>query len=331
MAKKKKKNLKRRGPGKGTKVVVVLLSLGFLIIVLYKVFDLINNAINASKSVEVAVDMEMGGTGDGKGQFREPWGVATDSENNFYVTDFGGHQVKKFNSAGEQVMVFGKSGKDDGDFNQPSGLFVDAKGNIFVCDTFNHRIEKFDSKGKFLKTWNHSFFGPRSVSGDDKNRIYVADTGNHKVQVFDTDGNFVMEWGGFGTGDGKFREPVGSAVDQAGFVYIADSDNLRIQKFEANGKFVSSFKVSPWRGKNEESPYLAFSQGFLFASNASSKTVLKFDLTGKLLAICKKKDKDGFFTATGLAADHSNHLYVVERGPGKVARFTVPNAPAPNK
>lgn len=328
MAKKRKK---KKGPGKGTKVVVVLLSLGFLILILYKVFDQVNKAISAAKSVEVTVDMEMGGTGEGKGQFKEPWGIATDSENNFYVTDFGGDQVKKFNPNGEQVMVFGKSGKESGEFNQPSGLYVDSKGNIFVCDTFNHRIEKFDSKGNVLKVWNHSFFGPRSVTGDDKNRIYVVDTGNHKVQVFDPEGNFVAEWGGFGTGDGKFREPVGSAVDPSGFVYVADSDNLRVQKFDSQGKFVSSFKVSSWRGKNEESPYLAFAPGCIYASNASAKTVLKYDLAGKLLAILKKKDKDGFFTATGLAIDRLNRIYVVERGPGRVARFAVPASSAPLK
>jgi DNA-binding beta-propeller fold protein YncE len=208
---------------------------------------------------------------------------------------------------------------------------VDLKGAIYVCDTFNHRIQKFDSKGQFLKVWSHNFFGPRSITGNNRDRVYVVDTGNHKVQVFDPEGNFLSEFGGFGTGDGKFREPVGSTVDSEGFLYVADSDNTRIQKFDPMGKFISSFRVSTWRGKNEESPYLAFGQGFLYASNASAHTVLKYDLTGKLVAILKRKEKDGFSTATGVAADHQNRLYVVERGPGKVARFLIPSGLAPQK
>ncbi len=330
MAKKAKKKKNKKGLGKGTKIFLVLLGLFLLSLIFYVVFDAVNKAVNASKSVAVTVDLDMGGTGDGPDQFREPWGVATDQSDNFYVADFGGQKIKKFNPNGDLTLSFGKPGKESGEFDQPSGLFVDLKGNIYVCDTFNHRVQKFDSEGNFLKDWNHSFFGPRSIAGDNQNRIYVADTGNHKVQVFDADGNFLMEWGGFGTGDGKFREPVGIAVDPEGFVYIADSDNLRVQKFDSKGKFILAFKVSPWKGKNVESPYLAINQGYLYASNASAGAVLKYDLSGKLLAIYHKKDpkdKDGFFAATGLAVDRQNRLYVVERGPGKVARFSIPPAP----
>jgi len=332
MAKKTKRKKKRgKGPGKGAKLLLAVLVLGLFSLFLYKAFESINEALNASKRVEAVVDLELGTSGDGPGQFREPWGVATDEQDNFYVSDFGGARVQKFNPRGEQLLVFGKPGKDPGEFNQPSGLFVDSKGNIYVCDTFNHRVQKFDPQGKVLKVWSHGFFGPRSITGNNRDRIYVVDTGNHKIQVFDPDGNFLKEWGGFGTGDGKFREPVGSVVDPDGNLYVADSDNNRIQKFDPNGKFLTAFKVSTWKGKNEEVPYLAFSQGFLYASNASGKSVVKYDPSGKLLSICRKKDKDGFFTATGLAADRQGRFYVVERGPGRIARFSVPAAVPPSK
>ena len=331
-AKKNGKKKTKKGIGKGAKIFLVFLGLFGLMLVFYVVFDAVNKALNASRTVNVAVDLEMGGSGDGPSQFKEPWGVATDSADHFYVADFGGQAIKEFNQGGDLVLSFGKPGKETGEFNQPSGLFVDSNGDIYVCDTFNHRIQKFDSKGNAIKTWSHGFFGPRSICGDNLNRLYVADTGNHKIQVFDPEGNFLMEWGGFGTGDGKFREPVGVVADNSGFVYVADSDNLRIQKFDSNGKFVSSFKVSSWRGKNEESPYLAINQGYLYVTNASSKVVLKYNLSGKLLAIFHKKDdKDGFSTATGVAVDRQNRLYVVERGPGKVARFAIPTESSPVK
>ena len=40
---------------------------------------------------------------------------------------------------------------------------------------------------------------------------------------------FLTKWGGFGSGDGQFRFPVGVAVDGSGYVYVLD-DN-RVQKF----------------------------------------------------------------------------------------------------
>jgi sugar lactone lactonase YvrE len=119
---------------------------------------------------------------------------------------------------------------------------------------------------------------------------------------------------------------VGLTVDPEGFVYVADSDNLRIQKFNPNGKFISAIKVMPWNGKNRETPYLAFSQGSLYATNASNNgnkgAVLKFSPSGSLEAVLKKKE--GFAGAAGLAVDSQSRFYVVEKGNGRVARFSIP-------
>lgn len=325
---KKRRAGKKKGFSKGARVFLVFLGLVLLTILLYAGVNQITNAINEAKSVPVNVDMEMGTPGEGPGQFKEPQCVAVDAAGDFYVSDFGAHRVQKFDTGGTLLLSIGKEGKAEGDFEQPSGLFVDAQGDIYVCDTFNHRIEKFDAEGNVLKVWSHSFFGPRSIVGNNQGRIYVADTGNHKIQVFDADGNFLMEWGGYGTADGKFREPVGCALDDQGDLYVADSDNERIQKFDPNGKFLGAFRVSTWRGKNVETPYLAFRGGFLYASNASEKAVLKYDATGHLAAICRKKDKDGFAGAAGVAVDAQDRVYVVEKGLVKIARFTVPMAPS---
>ena len=87
-------------------------------------------------------------------------------------------------------------------------------------------------------------------------------------------------------------------------------------------------KVSTWQGKNVEVPYLAFSQGSIFMSNAGEKAVLRYNLSGKLLAIYRKKsnNKEGFPMATGIAADNQNRIYIIEKGIGKVARFIPPVA-----
>ena len=330
MPKLKKKPTKNKKTRKGLKLFLVFFGLVFLMLLLVQVVNLINKAVYESKSVLVNVDTEWGTVGDGPGQFKEPQDVAVDTQGNVYVSEFSGHRIQKFDSTGGPLLSIGKHGDDEGEFNQPSGLFVDAQGDIFVCDTFGKakdsigRIQEFDSRGKFLKAWNHNFFGPRSIVGAN-GRLYVADTGNHKVQVFDMGGNFQMEWGKFGTSNGMFREPVGITADPQGNIYVADSDNRRIQKFDGNGKFLSSFKVSTWRGKNDETPYLAFANGFLYASNASQNAVLQLDPDGKLTAIFRRKnDKAGFSWAAGVAVNAQNRVFVVEKGTGKIARFTVP-------
>lgn len=331
MPKLKKKPAKNKKSKKGIKVFLILFGLVFLTVLLYQVVNLLNKAVYESKSVPVNVDLEWGTAGEGPGQFKEPQDVAVDAQGDVYVSEFSGHRIQKFDPNGTPLLSFGKEGKAEGQFEQPSGLYVDPQGDIYVCDTFNHRIQKFDPQGKVLKVWSHGFFGPRSIVGSPQGRLYVTDTGNHKIQAFDMDGNFLMEWGKFGTSNGMFREPVGITADPQGNIYVADSDNRRIQKFDGSGKFLGAFRVPTWKGKNDETPYLSFANGFLYASNASQNAVLQMDPNGKLTAIFRRKnDKAGFPWAAGVAVDSQNHVYVVEKGSGKIARFTVPPA-APSK
>lgn len=319
-----KKTAAKKGLGKGAKVFIGIFGMALLVVVLLMMVNLVNSAITAAKSVKVNIDMEIGGEGDGPGQFKEPWGVALDTQGNFYVTDFQLRRIQKFDPTGKLLLTFGEPGKEAGQFDQPSGLWVASNGNIYVCDTFNHRVQEFDPDGKVLKVWSQSFFGPRSIVGDEKGHLFVSDTGNHKIKVFDMEGNYLTEWGGLGTPNGKFQEPMGLTVDPEGFVYVADSDNRRIQKFDANGKFISSFRIPTWGGKNVEEPYLACGQGFLYATNASHGTILKYDMSGRLVCICEKGNKEGFVMATGVAVDGQGRIYVIEKTIDKVARFTIP-------
>ena len=316
----------RKPIGRGAKVFLAVLGLFFITIVLYLGVYQIQIQMALSKTKFVQPDWETDGTGTPSGTFKEPWGAATDLQGNFYVTEFSAHRVRKFDPSGKEILSFGEPGKGEGQFNQPSGIYVDKDGFIYVCDSFNYRIQKFDSDGRFIKEWSRNFNGPKGIGGYG-DRIYVVDTGNHKLQVFDKDGNFQMEWGSFGTDNGKFREPEGCVIDPEGNIYVADSDNLRIQKFDFKGKFLASFKVSSWKGKNDEMPYLAIDQGSLYATNASQKSVLKFSLAGVLQSIYRRPGKDaGFPGAAGMALDGQGHVLVVERAIGKVARFTLPEA-----
>jgi DNA-binding beta-propeller fold protein YncE len=318
--------------GKGVKLFLVFFALVFFVVLLYFLIDAVNTAVAAKRTIKnFNVDLEIG-SGKSKDVFLEPKDVAVDSANDFYVADFGASAIKKFDENGNLLLSIGTHGSHDnddkmpGEFNQPSSVWVDDTGNIYIADTFNHRIQEFTAKGKPVRVWTHSFFGPRCVKGDNNGKIFVADTGNHKIQVFDQSGIFLKEFGGHGTGEGKFDEPVGLAVDAKGFVYVADANNNRIQKFDNSGKFVAAFKVSLWHGKNDEVPYLGIHGDSLYASNTSGPAVLRYDLSGKLMAIYKKPDT--FPGASGIAVDSIGRVIVTERGVNHVARFTPPEPPS---
>jgi DNA-binding beta-propeller fold protein YncE len=337
MKKNKKIDAKKKKPlNKGAKLFLIFFLAVVLVMVIYLFIDQFQKAIAKSKTVIVPVEMTIGSSPDVK--FQEPKDVAVDSNNNFYVSDFGLAKISKFDPSGKLLFSIGEkgshSGNDEGplEFDQPSGLWVSRDGMVYVADTFNHRIQVFDTDGNFLKTWAHSFFGPRDVVGDNNGKIYVVDTGNHKIAVFDINGNFIKEFGGHGTSNGKFDEPVGCVFDSQGILYVSDSDNNRIEKFDpnkANGKeFLSSFKVATWHGKSQEVPYLACYNDNIFASNASMRAVLRYDLNGKLLAIYKSQD--GFSAPQGVAVDSLGRVYVTEVGSSHVVRFELPVAAGTN-
>ena len=85
----------------------------------------------------------MGGVGDGRGELKEPWGVAIDSSDRVYVSEWGNHRVSVFTLEGQFVTSFGGEGEGPGQFKCPRGLAVDSSGVVYVCDISNKRVQMF--------------------------------------------------------------------------------------------------------------------------------------------------------------------------------------------
>src|SRR5439155_9604788 len=113
-------------------------------------------------------DGKPGCTGDGSGQFNEPWGIAVDAKGNIYVADTWNHRIQKFDPQGQFLKQWGGGAFEGG----PSP----------------------DNIGKF--------WGPRGVAIGPDGKVYVTDTGNKRVEVFDAEGTFVGQFGQGGADDG---------------------------------------------------------------------------------------------------------------------------------
>lgn len=327
-SKNRKGKSKGKGLGKGARIFLTLIGLAVVVMLVYVGIDLLGKQLRAAKTVEVAVELEVGGNGNEPGKFSEPWGLGMDPQGNLLVTDFGNGRIQRFSPEGQLLQVIGSKTRDEKnpqplEFTQPNDVWADSEGNLYVADSFNYRIQKLDPKGKFLGQWKRSFFGPRAIVGDGRGRIYITDTGNHKIQVFDTEGRFQKEFGRRGNKEGEFEEPQGSTVDPEGNFYVCDSENRRIQKFNSKGEFQLSFKVPGWRGKCCEMSYVAWGQGSLFVTNSSENAVLRMSPEGKLLAIYKRPG-GGFQNACGIAMDPMGRLWVSLKSLHKVVRFTPP-------
>jgi sugar lactone lactonase YvrE len=213
-------------------------------------------------------NINYGGFADGTGSaalFRNPEGLAIDSEGNLVVADSGNYVIRKVTATGAVTTIAGTPGKysEDGDgglFSNPVGVAVDNLGNIYVTDLPNGVIDKITpagSTGVFAGTYAFglvgglgdgtgtaaSFDGPEGIAIDRSGNLYVADTFDNAIRkvtptaVVSTLAGVPFQGGAFdGTGTAaSFFGPSGLAIDGAGTLYVADTDNNLIRKVSPAG------------------------------------------------------------------------------------------------
>ena len=138
----------------------------------------------------------------GEGQYPRAHGVHMAPDDTTFLTDDGGHFVRKVRLDGKVLLELGVPGK-------PAPYM---SGEPF------HRC-------------THTALSP-------KGEIYVSDGyGNAKVHKYSPDGKLLMSWGEPGTGEGEFNIVHNICTDADGWVYVADRENHRVQVFDGNGRY----------------------------------------------------------------------------------------------
>ncbi len=164
----------------------------------------------------------------GRGMFGRRHGIRVDPDDNVWVTDYGDHQVMKFNREGELLMTLGEKGvpaEDETHFNRPADVAFSPTGEFYVADGYgNSRIVKFSKEGKFISAWGKRGTGPgefhlaHSIAIDRAGTVYVADRSNNRLQVFDADGQFLRMWTHLGATQGI-------SFDQQGRMWVLSARN----------------------------------------------------------------------------------------------------------
>jgi DNA-binding beta-propeller fold protein YncE len=121
--------------------------------------------------------------------FAQPFGVAVDSHNLVYVTDYGRNTVQIFDANGVWQSQWTATATQ---LANPEGLAIDASGNVYIADTSNNRLQVFTTSGVHETTvggtiggsGNYQFQQPSGVTVGSSNQIYVVDQWNHRIQVF---------------------------------------------------------------------------------------------------------------------------------------------------
>lgn len=125
----------------------------------------------------------VGQSGHDDGHFHNPMGVAVDSQDKLYVTDFFQHRLQVFSSEGQFLWKWGEEGHGKGQLKFPADVAVDHQGNIFITDHDNDRIIVLSAEGQLIRIWEN-FARPYGITVDDKRNLFVSEWGSaHRILV----------------------------------------------------------------------------------------------------------------------------------------------------
>ncbi len=120
----------------------------------FTVFFLLANLLFVQIAwADLAYISKYGRSGSGDGNFRDPYQMVIDKQDNLYVSDYGNYRIQKFDSQRQFLTKIGSYGSDTGQFKAPTGIAVDSNGFIYVADEENHCIQKFSSDGQCVLKW----------------------------------------------------------------------------------------------------------------------------------------------------------------------------------
>ena len=173
--------------------------------------------------------------GDKGGQFKFPYGIASDSQGQLYIADLYNANISIFSSDGKFIKYFGKKG----DFVKPAGLSIDGN-KIYISDVGKNQIVVYNLDG--TKVLAFGVKGDKDGQLNSPNavlhvgsKIYVSDTGNDRLEVFNEQGKFLLK----ATSD--LANPRGISVDPQGNIYVVSNLTGRVVAFNSKGVKLLTF------------------------------------------------------------------------------------------
>jgi DNA-binding beta-propeller fold protein YncE len=301
---------------------------------------------------------EWGQQGSENGEFDFPIGIAINSADEIFVTDFTNARVQKFTSDGKFLSAFAVS-------PFPGGIALDHDGDVYIAhfgippshyegERKRDKVAVFSATGELLREWGKTgdadgeFDLPGDIAISHDGRVYVADQCNRRIQVFDTQGKFLTKWGRKGFQPGEFggaphpkaffAGPTFLACDKQGNVFTTEAPLCRVQKFTADGKHLLAWgdngtgpgkfgdKFTGLGHGNMLGPTgICFdAQGRLWC-NAIGGRIQQFSDTGEYLSGFGEEGTEPgqFYAPHGLAIDSQGCLYIVDAFNHRIQKFDV--------
>ena len=189
-----------------------------------------------------------GTMGQGKVQFQELYGIATDGLGKVYAVDRVRSSI--------QIIATGKGAGNDLPFDISPPTSVKWLADIplsvkkLAWDKTSHRFFAVDGEndaivivkdGRVEKTIRVPNMIPVSIAVDLKGFPWIIDREGSQLVKLDATGRVLLKVGSSGSKEGYFSKPSDILIGKDGLIYVADKNNNRIQVFNGEGVFMNAF------------------------------------------------------------------------------------------
>ncbi len=290
-------------------------------------------ASRAACSSELGYMFSFGSSGTMPGEFRSPSSIRIDQFGNLLVADTGNNRIQKLDAAGRFLMEFGAPGSSDGSVSGPTDCVENALG-IYVVDSVNERVLEFDNDGRFVSVCvsseslsdRFSSFEPRKIAFSQTGYVFVTDEDADALVVFSRFWEPVTVVGGFGAGEGRFRQPGGMAVDSHGGLVVCDTGNDRLQVLSSTGNFERGVPVCGGLPGCEPADVAMGPDGLVYVADEGLGRVLVLSQDGSIK--CEVNDVNGerLVHPRSVAVSQKGILYVLDGGSDEVHVFRTSSA-----
>lgn len=285
----------------------------------------------------------IGTTGSGRGQFKDPRGISVGPEGELLIADTKNDRIQRIEvqnklkeipiqpSLRTKLMVTGPTRS----IPIRANAVATAGDKTVAYDGDKGQFAIFDAEGKEEKRFGSSKGKEESVTRraagiafSEKNGLYVSDRKGDQIQNFSLDGvhklNFGRKDGFFGNKEGSVDAPTGIAMNEKGSVYVADTGDRRVEAYGPDGVFLFGF--GPLVGPYELAEPVGVAwdpAGFLYVLDRKLKKVFKCEPSGGYI---KSWGEEGggigqFDDPVAIAYDGRSYLYVLDKGMRRVSVF----------
>ncbi|PCI38637.1 MAG: hypothetical protein COB53_04485 [Elusimicrobia bacterium] len=285
----------------------------------------------------------IGTKGRGRGQFRDPRGIAVGPNDELLIADTKNKRIPRIAVRNKLKIAQTQQGLTrkllvTGPVRSTilGASYVTAIGDqLVVYDGKLGQYVVLNSEGKEERRFGSNKGKEESVTkraggiaATKKFGLFVSDKKGDQIQSFSLKGehrfNFAIKDGFFGNKEGSVDSPAGLAINEDGSVYIADSGDHRVEAYGPDGVFLFGFgpEVGPY--KLEEPIGVAWDpSGFIYVLDRKLKKVLKCEPSGGYI---KSWGEAGggigqFEDPVAIAYDGRSYVYVLDQGLKRVSVF----------